>query len=337
MLSWITARLLYFALQQMGRRWARRTASRLDDYIFHALKGSLTRLFFLGGVYLALHRYHFARLLAIDSILFALMVVVLTHTAIRVSSAIARWMHEHPHHGPQGDRMSRDLLPLAQRVAQVVIVLVGLTVILQHFHIEVGSLLVTLGVGSLAVGLALQDTLANIIGGVILYTDRPFRLGDRVQLDTGEVGDVVDIGIRSTRLLKLDRHVVIVPNANLVRNRIVNLSLPDESNTLSVEFRVAPESDLARAKAVALEVASGVAEFQPEPAVRVAVKAYDDNGVTLVVVGRMLNFRDQMTATDTLLIGILARLRAEGIPLPTPRDVVQPTRAAAADPPTTSS
>ncbi len=314
--SWAAARVFVYLLRALGRRWAALSRSTLDDYLFSAIGPSLSRLLFLLGAYLAMHRYKFALLLALDGVIFTLAVVVVTHMAIRVQSALTRWYLEQPSRGPREERASRDLLPLGERVGQVVIVLVGMMVILDHFHIEIRSLLVTLGVGSLAIGLALQDTLANMFGGFVLQIDRPFRVGDRVMLDTGETGDVLEIGIRSTRILKLDRHVVIVPNALLVRNRVTNLSHPDVTSTVSLELRVGHGSDVDRARAIMLEAARRCEPVIQEPPPRIFMKSFDDCGVTLLFTCRTVHFRQQMTVTDQLNTAILAGFQEAGIRIP---------------------
>ena len=97
--------------------------------------------------------------------------------------------------------------------------------------------------GSLAIGLAAQDTLANMFAGFTLMLDRPFRVGDRIQLSTGEVGDVEEIGMRATRIRTLDETILVVPNSLLVKERVVNLSRPTAPSSPEVEVGVAYGSD----------------------------------------------------------------------------------------------
>ena len=96
--------------------------------------------------------------------------------------------------------MAREFTPLFSKVGKVFIALVALSMLLQHFGVNVASLVVSLGVGSLAVGLAAQDTLANMFAGFTILLDQPFRVGDRIQLATGETGDVQSIGMRATTI-----------------------------------------------------------------------------------------------------------------------------------------
>src|SRR6185295_9657089 len=102
------------------------------------------------------------------------------------------------HPAAAASEVAREFTPLFSKVGRVFIALVALTMLLQHFGVNVASLVVSLGVGSLAVGLAAQDTLANMFAGFTILLDQPFRVGDRIQLATGEIGDVQSIGMRST-------------------------------------------------------------------------------------------------------------------------------------------
>lgn len=127
---------------------------------------------------------------------------------------------------PVGARSSsgQALVPLLSRLAQVVLWLAGLILILDHFGQNVSSVVAALGVTSLAIGLASQQALSNIIAGLVLAVDHPFRIGDRIRLPGSESGEVLDVGMRSTQIRLADGSVLIVPNADLVAARLVNQS-----------------------------------------------------------------------------------------------------------------
>ena len=120
---------------------------------------------------------------------------------------------------------SRALVPLIQRLAGVLLWLAGLILVLDHFGQNVSSVVAALGVTSLAIGLASQQALSNIIAGLVLAMDRPFRIGDRVRLPGLDGGEVLDIGMRATQIRLSDGSLLIVPNADLVSARLVNQSV----------------------------------------------------------------------------------------------------------------
>ncbi len=119
--------------------------------------------------------------------------------------------------------------PLISKLGKIFIALVAVIMVLQHFQVDVSSLVVSLGVGSLAVGLAAQDTLANMFAGFTLLVDRPFRIGEKIRLASGDEGEVRAIGIRATQIRTADQMLLIVPNSLLVKERLLNLSRHDVS------------------------------------------------------------------------------------------------------------
>jgi small-conductance mechanosensitive channel len=130
-----------------------------------------------------------------------------------------------------------------ERVAKVIIVAGAVIVALRHFHQDVSSLIVSLGIGSLAIGLAAQDTLSNMLSGFLILLDRPFTLGDRLQLSGGDSGEVIDIGIRSTRIRTGTGAIIIVANKELAQQRLTNLSPPEKRLRVTLEFSCPIESD----------------------------------------------------------------------------------------------
>jgi small-conductance mechanosensitive channel len=96
------------------------------------------------------------------------------------------------------------------------------------FGVNISALITTLGITSLAIALAAQDTIANIISGFLIMIDRPFRIGDRIKLPSGEPVSVLDIGVRRSRFLGEDGSVIIVPNLDLSKSKIVNITYGEE-------------------------------------------------------------------------------------------------------------
>ncbi len=127
------------------------------------------------------------------------------------------------------------LVPLIQRIAAVLLWLAGLILVLDHFGQNVSSVVAALGVTSLAIGLASQQALSNIIAGLVLALDHPFRIGDRIRLPGLDGGEVLDVGMRATQIRLSDGSLLIVPNADLVSARLVNQSV---DNAVRVEVRL---------------------------------------------------------------------------------------------------
>ncbi len=316
--AWIAARVFFYLVGRIGGLWARRTASSLDDYILDAIRRPVSFLIFLIGIYLALHRYSFVLLPFLDGLIFVVSVFLVVFTLIRVAVAFLRWYSEKVAREKEGEALAHELLPIVDKVAKLIFTAIGLIVILDHFRIEIKSILVTLGVGTLAIGLALQETLANMFGGFTIMLDRPFRLGDRIQLSSGEMGDVQEIGIRSTRVLTMEGNVLVIPNAILVKSMMTNYSFPDRRSRIIIDVGVAYGTDTRFAKKLMLEAATehpGVMQF-PEP---VAVfKSFGESALNLSLICFIADFRNRLMVTDVLNTAINAKFAAAGVEIPYP-------------------
>jgi small-conductance mechanosensitive channel len=158
--------------------------------------------------------------------------------------------------GQERSRLEREYVPLAQKVITLAVALIAAVVVAKHFGKDVSSLVAALGVGSLAIGLAAQQTLGNMFAGFVLLVDRPFRPGDRIKLATGEVGEVRDIGVRSTSILMLDGNRLVVPNTELANSRVVNIALV--VSHVEVKVLVAYGNDIDRVAQLLTEAAGEV-------------------------------------------------------------------------------
>ncbi len=146
----------------------------------------------------------------------------------------------------------RGVPALGRLAARWLVLGAGLTVVLHALGIEIGPFLAALGVGGLAVALALQETLGNLIAGVHILMERPFEVGDFVELEAGQRGTVTDVGWRTTRLRTVDDDVVVVPNAKVAGIQLLNFHLGVRRSRLNVEVRVAHGEDPTRVEAALL-------------------------------------------------------------------------------------
>jgi MscS family membrane protein len=317
--SYLAARVVSHLIARAVDRIAKRTHTTLDDRLAAAFKRPLTWALFLVGAYAATHRLALPASTQrwIDSVLFAGVVLLLAVAVLQSYGLLLHWYVSQPRVAASS-ALAAEFGPLISKVGKVFIAVVTVTILLQHFGVNVQSLVVSLGVGSLAIGLAAQDTLANMFGGFTLMLDRPFRVGDRIQLATGEVGDVEAIGMRATRIRTTDEMLLVVPNSALVKDRVINFNLPSRALTTKVEVDVAYGSDLQAALQVLAEAARAVplVDHDREPAG--VVKAFGDGSVVLALSFWVRDYLDQGAARSAVLAGIHERLRAAGIERPLP-------------------
>jgi small-conductance mechanosensitive channel len=211
---------------------------------------------------------------------------------------------------------------LTRNIAWGAVVTIGLLVILNGLGVSITPMLTALGVGGLAVALALQEPLANFFAGVFITLGGQIRLGDYIRLDSGQEGYVADFSWRSTRLRMLPNNLVVVPNAKLAQAIVVNHHLPSPDLAVLVEVGVDYSSDLIHVervvmdvgRAVMAEVPGGVAGFDPF----IRYHTFADSSVNFTVILRAAEFVDQYLVKHEFIKRLHARFTQEGIVIPFP-------------------
>ena len=212
-----------------------------------------------------------------------------------------------------------EFIPLGVRVIKILIFLVALIIALKHFNQNVESLIVSLGVGSLAIALAAQETLSNMIAGFVIMTDRPFSVGDRIQLSSGETGDVYEIGLRSTKILTFDNTLVIVPNAEIVKDRVTNLTYPDPATRVKVLVGVAYGSDLQKVKAILEKICRDNPRALKIPPPAAYFLNFGEFSLDFQVTCQVPTWNDEWRVAEEIRLEIDRRFREEGIEIPFPQ------------------
>jgi small-conductance mechanosensitive channel len=226
---------------------------------------------------------------------------------------------------------------LGQTVARGVVLAVGFLVLLSALGIEITPILTALGVGGLAVALALQDTLSNLFAGIHLLADRPIRMGDYVKIADNVEGYVVDVGWRSTRVRMLQNNIVVVPNKKVAESIITNYDLPEPRMALLIQVSVGYDTDPDHVERVlADEATRASAEVpgllaEPAPFVRF-IPGFGAYSLDFTLICQVATFVDQYMVQHELRKRILRRLRAEGIEIPMPTQVHLEARGAAPGP-----
>jgi len=210
---------------------------------------------------------------------------------------------------------------LGQAVVRGVVLIVGFLVLLAALGIQITPILTALGVGGLAVALALQDTLSNLFAGAHLLADKPIRVGDYVKVADTVEGYVVDIGWRSTRVRMLQNMVVTIPNKRVAESIITNYDMPDPRLTLLIRVSVDYGSDVELVERLLIEEATGaVGEVAglmatPSPSARL-IPGFGDFSLDFTLSCQVASFTDQFAVQHELRKRILRRLGVEGIRIP---------------------
>ena len=216
-------------------------------------------------------------------------------------------------------------ISISSNVSKLVIYIIGLMVALQTLGISIAPILTALGVGGLAVALALQATLANLFSGLHILLSQQLKQGDYIKMQTGEEGYVTDITWRNTTIRTQAGNMIIVPNANLAAANITNFNLPAVDLAVNVEVGVSYASDLEQVEKTTLAVASEVASEMgvPGSVPEVRFHNFGDASVKFTVVMRAGGVAGQGMVTHEFIKRLHRRFREEGIEIPSPTRTVR--------------
>jgi len=207
------------------RRWALRGSHRIGDVVIDALRGPILIWVVIAGADLALRTSELAskQVHRADVTLLALWIVSLAMIAAKLAGNIVRF------YGSHVSGQAAASATLSRNLAQIAVYTLGILILLNHIGVDIRPLLTALGVGGLAVALALQDTMANLFAGFYISVAGQIRLGDYIKLNSGEEGYVVDITWRSTTMRALTNNLIFVPNSKLGQANVTNFNLPEKA------------------------------------------------------------------------------------------------------------
>ncbi len=207
-------------------------------------------------------------------------------------------------------------------IARILVLAIGILILLQGLGVSITPLLTALGVGGLAVALALQDTLANLFAGISILASRKVQPGDYVRLDSGENGYIVDINWRNTTVRQLAGNLVVVPNAKFVDAIMTNYHYPEPDMSVLVQVGVSYDSDLEHVERVTIEVGTdvmrtvdgGVRDHKPF----IRYHTFGDSSIDFSVILRVDEYTAQYLVVHEFIKRLHARYRVEGIEIPFP-------------------
>lgn len=304
------------------RRLAQRTETALDDFLLDAVAGHLPAWICLAGVSAATHVSPLSsgRQLFLHKLVVAGFFISLTIAASQFVGSLVRGY---------SSKFAASLggTTLVESLARATVLGMGILLLLSNLGISVTPILTALGVGSLAVALALQDTLSNLFAGLHIVASNIVEVGDYIKLDTGHEGFVVDVGWRATRIRESANNLIVIPNTKLSQAVVVNFDRPEKEQSTTVEVGVGYDSDLERVEQVTLDVArqvmrettGAVPSFEP----LLRFHTFGDSAIGFTVVLRAKHFSDRSLLKHALIKKLHDRYRSEGIEIPFPQRTVR--------------
>ncbi|MEZ5034130.1 MAG: mechanosensitive ion channel family protein [Chitinophagaceae bacterium] len=216
---------------------------------------------------------------------------------------------------------------ILSNIARALIFILGFIFILQTFGVAIAPLVTALGVGGIAVALALQPTLSNLFSGLQLIVSGKINIGDYVLLESGQRGFIRDITWRNTTIASYSNNIIIVPNSKMANSIIENYFLTDRKITFNVLVGVGYESDLEKVEKISIEVAKtileqeegGVKDFEPY----VRFYNFGDSSIDLKIFLQVMDYANQFSITSLFIKLLHKRYNEEGINIPFPIRTVQ--------------
>ena len=316
---WILAGMVSAVLKKWGNRLARFSKTDLDDRILQRITPHISRLLITTGFYLAIRSLSLhERIVQIFSgVLFVVLVIIFFNLLFHALDEFLQW-YLNGRDADSEDLISRNMIPFAEKMVMLFLMGAALIIILKHFNYDIFSVVTALGIGSLAIGLAAKDTLAHMISGFTLMIDQPFRIGDRIQLSGGQVGDVADIGLRSTKIRTLDNQLLIIPNSDLCNTMLINQAFSDARVKGRINLGVAYGSDVERVKELLVATAQDSEGVLADPIPEAYFASFGESALNMALFFWVEEYSQLFAVTDRINSLILRRFNENNIEIPFP-------------------
>lgn len=317
-LGFIVEKILFSVIKKITKQHPKSKV----DFATWTLKAFMMMLFFIAGVYASMDILPMNPS-AVNKIKeFSVIILILSATVILAHITVGLIGAYSKKSGGADSSTS-----IITNLVRTIFYVLGFTVLLQTLGISITPILTALGIGGLAVALALQDTLTNFFAGLHIIASGQVKVGDYVRLDNGMEGYVTDIKWRDTTIRNLSNNMIIVPNSKLSSNIITNFYQPQKSLGIGVDMIVAMKSDLDKVETICLEVAGEVlkdvsgGDSESKPSVRFG--AFTDNGIKFSVNMQIEEFTSQYIVKHEFIKRIISRFDKEGIIIPFPvREII---------------
>ncbi len=309
----------------IARKWivpflmntAKRTRWKSDDIIIASIKPWVIFWFLLAGVFLGIPAAHVP-----DNYKNIAEKAIIACIIFSVTWVIARIISQIITHKTSSGGTILPSTSIISNIVRIIVYAIGFLFLLQSMGISITPLLTALGVGGLAVALALQETLTNLFSGIQIIASGKIKPNDYIQLDSGEEGYVQDISWRSTTVKALPNHIIIVPNSKMAGVIVRNFSLPENEIAVLINIGVSYSSDLEKVEKVTIDVATevlkdvqgGVPEFSPF----IRYNNFGDSSIDFTVILRAKEFTDQYLIKHEFVKRLHKRYQQENIEIPFP-------------------
>ena len=319
-LTFIVAIVMKFILVQVLKPLTKKTKTKIDDLIVKSLSAVIFYIIFALGFKIGFKNFDFETTIY-NSVIETLLVVIVCILIIRIISSLSKhWLDEW---ASKTESTADDrLIPLLEKILKAVVLALTVFFIFDVWSINISPLLATAGVAGIAISFAVKDSLTNILGGLQLVLDKTFKVGDKIEIESGEVGVVMDIGLRSTKLRTYDNEVIYFPNGYMANAKIKNFTKPDLSIRVTVLFGVEYGSDPEQVRNVIAEEIKKIELALDDPPVSVIFVGMGDSSLDFKARVWVENYGNAYSTKLAMTEIIYHALNRAGIGIPFPTRTV---------------
>ena len=319
-ISWVVAKFVDFILSYFLKVVVKKTKTVLDDILISAIRVPVYYLILIGGITISANIITLPSPIRdiIDKILSSVLIGISCYiAALIINIFIKTWFTERK--AVTGRVRGEALVVISRKILNFIVFIILLILILKLWGVQVAALLASLGIAGFILGFALKDTFANMFGGIALIADRSFKIGDFIRLESGEEGEIIDIGLRSTRLKSFEAgNEIIIPNSVLVMSKITNFGRPLISLKMVVKTGVAYGSDINQVKRILLGILSEIEGVLKKPSPQVYFMEMADFSLNFNLVFWIKDYRKRFNIKDEVISQAYQKLQEAGIKIPFP-------------------
>jgi MscS family membrane protein len=317
----VLAKIVDLFVDKVARRIAKLTKFKLDDKIIDLIhKPIFLTIIVIGAIYTIQFLNASEKIIFYtNGVLYSVLTLVWGICIARISNLI---IESSVYKMADITGLGREVIPLIENVWKVVIIAAGFMVILSLWKVSITPLLASAGIMGAAVAFAAKDTIANFFGGISIFVDRPYKIGDYIVLDQGERGEVVEIGIRSTRIKTRDDILISIPNSIIANTKIINESAPIPNFRVRIRIGVAYGSDIEIVEKTLTEIASENENILKEPEPRARFREFGESSLNFELLCWIKEPALRGLTVHELNKAIYKKFNEEGIKIPFPqRDI----------------
>ena len=318
--AFITWLILKKVISTFEKRIKKHTDLKINSQIFHTVRKALFyALLLVTGTYLI----RLFNIELIENIFYAIFIVLLARPVNEFFIVAIKYLENN-----LADKTDTDIdniiFDLLKKFAGAIIYITAIIIALDMLGVNVMPFIAGAGVAGIAIGFAAKDTLSNLIAGVLLIIDRPFEVGDRIEVwaapsGSSTWGDVIDIGLRATKIKTTDNIVIVIPNNEIMKRDIINYTIITSKIRVRINIGVAYDADIKKAKELIIKGANLAEWIAKEPAPKVVVRNFGESSVDLQLRVWINDARKRMDTISYITDNIKMMFDEEEIEIPYPK------------------